>query len=127
MSTLMLGEGLEIAEMAHQLGAKVIAGSAHPSMFPADMMKHDCVDAVVIGEGEVPLVKHLKMWRLVCVTPSKEPMFEIERRKRSIKSKERNPVLDLDSLPFPAWDLIDMDAYFDAWGQLDSVQPGLQP
>ena len=29
-------------------------------------------------------------------------------------------------LPFPAWDLIDMDAYFDAWGQLDSVQPGLR-
>ena len=54
MSTLMLGEGLEIARMAHQLGAKVVLGSAHPTMFPADMIKNDCVDAVVIGEGEVP-------------------------------------------------------------------------
>lgn len=126
MSTLMLGEGLEIAEMAHQLGAKVVLGSAHPTMFPADMMKHDCVDAVVIGEGEVPLVNLLKMWQAGLCHPIKGAYVRDRKTDTIYESNERDPVLDLDALPFPAWDLVDMDAYFDAWGQLDSVQPGLR-
>ena len=126
MSTLMLGEGLEIAEMAHQLGAKILLGSAHPTMFPADMMKHDCVDAVVIGEGEVPLVNLLKMWQSGLCHPVKGAHVRDRKADTIYESNERDPVLDLDALPFPAWDLIDMDAYFDAWGQLDSVQPGLR-
>ena len=63
MSTLMLGEGLEICEIAHQLGAKVVAGSAHPSMFPTNLMQYKFMDAVVIGEGEGPLVNLLTMWQ----------------------------------------------------------------
>ena len=126
MSTLMLGEGLEIADMAHQLGAKVVLGSAHPTMFPADMMQHECVDAVVIGEGEVPLVNLLKMWQAGLYHPVKGAHVRDRKADTIYESNERDPVLDLDALPFPAWDLIDMDAYFDAWGQLDSVQPGLR-
>lgn len=126
MSTLMLGEGLEIAEMAHQVGAKVILGSAHPTMFPADMMKNDCVDAVVIGEGEVPLVNLLKMWQAGLCHPIKGAYVRDRKASTIYESNERDSVLNLDALPFPAWDLIDMGAYFDAWGQLDSVQPGLR-
>ena len=126
MSTLMLGEGLEIAEMAHQLGSKVVLGSAHPTMFPADMMKHDCVDAVVIGEGEVPLVNLLQMWQTGLCHPVKGAHVRDRKVDTIYESNKREPVLDLDALPFPAWDLVDMDAYFDAWGQLDSVQPGLR-
>ena len=126
MSTLMLGEGLAIGEFAHQMGAKVVAGSAHPSMFPAEIMQHEFIDAVIIGEGEVPLTHLLKMWHDGFCHPVKGAYVRNRQTEDIYKSKERDPVLNLDDLPFPAWDLIDMEAYFDAWGQLDSVQPGLR-
>ena len=126
MSTLMLGEGLAIGEIAHQMGAKVVAGSAHPSMFPAEIMQHEFIDAVIIGEGEVPLTNLLKMWQDGFCHPVKGAYVRNRQTEEIYKSKERDPVLNLDDLPFPAWDLIDMEAYFDAWGQLDSVQPGLR-
>ena len=33
---------------------------------------------------------------------------------------------NLDSLPYPAWELIDLKQYINAWGQLDSVTPALR-
>lgn len=126
MSTLMLGEGLEICEMAHQLGAKVVAGSAHPSMFPAEIMQHEFMEAVIIGEGEVPLVNLLKMWQSRLNHTVQGAHVRNRLTGEIYESNERDPVVDLDALPFPAWDLIDMESYFDAWGQLDSVQPGLR-
>ena len=126
MSTLMLGEGLEICEMAHQMGAKVIAGSAHPSMFPAEIMQHEFMDAVIIGEGEFPLINLLKMWQSRLSHTVQGAHVRNRLTGEIYESNERDPVVDLDALPFPAWDLIDMEAYFDAWGQLDSVQPGLR-
>ena len=126
MSTLMLGEGLDICEMAHQLGAKVVAGSAHPSMFPAEIMQHEFMDAVIIGEGEVPLVNILKMWQSGLCHAVKGAHVRDRKSGEVYEFNERDPVLDLDALPFPAWDLIDMEAYFNAWGQLDSVEPGLR-
>ena len=125
MSTLMLGEGLAIGKMAHRLGAKVVAGSAHPSMFPAKIMQYEFIDAVVVGEGEVPLVNLLQMWQNGFSHPLKGAYVRNRQTEEIYESSERDPVLDLDGLPF-TWDLIDMESYFDAWGQLDSVQPGLR-
>lgn len=126
MSTMMLGDGLKIAAYAHHIGSKVVLGSAHPTMFPDEMMKRHFVDAVVIGEGEVPLVNLLRNWQTGVVQPVKGAHLCNRETGEVYVSNERDPVPDLDDLPFPAWDLIDMDAYFEAWGQLDSVQPGLR-
>jgi radical SAM superfamily enzyme YgiQ (UPF0313 family) len=43
-----------------------------------------------------------------------------------LPSHERRPVPDLDALPWPAWDLLEMERYITAWGQLDSFRPGLR-
>ena len=126
LSTLMLGEGLEIADMASALGAKVVVGSAHPSVFPTEMMAHQSIDACVIGEGERPLVNLLRNWQTGIVQPVQGAHVRNRRTGELYVSNERDPVSDLNALPFPAWDLIDMHAYFDAWGQLDSVRPGLR-
>ncbi len=126
MSTLMLGEGLQICAWAHEFGAKVVVGSAHPSVFPEQMMEHECVDAVVIGEGERPLVNLLTMWQSGLSHTIQGAHVRNRETGEVYVSNERDPVSNLDNLPFPAWHLIDMDAYFDAWGQLDSVQPGLR-
>ena len=128
MSTLMLGEGLEACQMAHQMGAKVFVGGPHPTTHPQEMMQYDCIDACVIGEGELITVELLSWWEK---RPSQSDIPNIKgaflRHFDTIyESDHRHPVENLDSLPYPAWDLIDMEDYIQAWGQLDSVRPGLR-
>jgi len=125
MSTLMLGEGLQAARMAHERGIPVFAGGPHPTTDPEGLMEKPFLDAVVIGEGERVTVDLLKMFREGARHPIqgawvRGPGGEIW------PSSERQPIMDLDELPFPDWDNIDMDAYLAAWGQLDSFRPGLR-
>lgn len=125
MSTLMLGEGLAAARMAKKRGLPVFLGGPHPTMDPETLLALPEVDACVIGEGEETTRDLLAMWLAGRSGPVegawvKEPDGTVHRSSR------RRAIADLDALPFPAWDLVDMEAYIAAWGQLDSWRPGLR-
>lgn len=125
MSTLMLGEGLQSCALAKQQNCFVFVGGPHPTIKPFAMMENPAIDACVIGEGELATVELLKMWQRQERTEVSGAL--VKDLKGEILGKvSRRPVEDLDSLPFPAWDLVEMPKYIDAWGQLDSVQPGLR-
>ncbi|MCB9742392.1 MAG: B12-binding domain-containing radical SAM protein [Alphaproteobacteria bacterium] len=125
MSTLMLGEGLVACRMARERGLPVFVGGPHPTTYPDELIADPNVDAVVIGEGEyatIDLVRMFMSGRRHEVTGAL-----VKDLDGTIwASRTRRPVEDLDSLPWPAWDLIDMEAYIAAWGQLDSYRPGLR-
>lgn len=125
MSTLMLGEGLAAARLAKARGLPVFVGGPHPTVDPEGVLQSPHVDAVVLGEAEdtlVELVPMLLAGRRDRVDGAwvKGPAGEVRRGER------RKGIRDLDALPFPAWDLVDMEAYLAAWGQLDSFRPGLR-
>lgn len=125
MSTLMLGEGLAAARMAKERGAFVFCGGPHPTVDPDGVLAQPYVDAVVAGEGEETTIELLRMVaagerRAVAGARVRLPDGTVAA------GGARAPVKDLDTLPFPAWDLVDMDAYLAAWGQLDSFSPGLR-
>jgi anaerobic magnesium-protoporphyrin IX monomethyl ester cyclase len=125
MSTLMLGEGLEAARRAHGRGVPVFLGGPHPTTDPAALIAEPFVDACVIGEGEETTRDLLAQWIAGRSGPVdgawvKDPDGTVHQSKR------RAGIKDLDSLPFPAWDLLDMEAYLAAWGQLDSWKPGVR-
>ena len=125
MSTLMLGEGLQAARMAHERGIPVFVGGPHPTTNAETLMEEPFIDATVIGEGEKVTVELLKMFRAGERYPVKGAW--VRGADGTIwPSSERQPILELDDLPFPDWDNIDMDAYLAAWGQLDSFRPGLR-
>ena len=89
------------------------------------MLESPYITAAVIGEGEEATVELLQMWE----NKENYPVLgAIHKDQDGIIQGEiqRRPIANLDSLPFPAWELVDMSAYIDAWGQLDSVQPGLR-
>ena len=76
--------------------ARIIAGGAHPTAVdPYQLLKDKLFDQVVQGEGEIALTK--------------------------IINGDRSPVLnepyirDIDTIPMPAWDLIDMSRYTMDW------------
>ncbi|MBU1628228.1 B12-binding domain-containing radical SAM protein [bacterium] len=90
---------------------KTILGGHHPSVFPVEILKeHDVIDFVVAGEGENTLLELLK---------AHDNGFDLEsidgltfRKGKEIrKTKKRELIKDLDSLPFPAWHLIPYQSY----------------
>jgi anaerobic magnesium-protoporphyrin IX monomethyl ester cyclase len=97
--------------------ALLMIGGPHASAFGADLMDTTCADCVVVGEGELICEHVLRIrqggsrdfsavpglvWRSAegeCLTnPGPVPVIE-----------------DLDALPFPAYDLIDLRSYWRLW------------
>jgi radical SAM superfamily enzyme YgiQ (UPF0313 family) len=97
--------------------AVVLVGGPHASAYAADVLADPAVDGVVIGEGELTLQEILerlsfgKPWRdvagLVVRGPDGQP----------VTNPARAYIEDLDTLPLPAWDLTDVDAYSKRRGQ----------
>ncbi len=87
-----------------------LVGGPHATVLKEDLLDDSNLDVVAVGEAERSFVEFLEE-------------FEGERRFEKvaglalrsdgakIRTDERAPIGDLDELPFPAWDLIDMKAY----------------
>ena len=74
-------------------------------------------DAVLLGEGEAALAEIADLRRT-------DPQARLDqvaglmlptRNGRIRRTAPRGPQRNLDELPFPAWDLVDADAYRSAW------------
>ncbi len=81
----------------------MIAGGVHPTLLPDITLAYMPLDALIIGEGELPLMRLL----------SGEPLQQIKGVYfAGKKSTEKADVIsNLDDLPFPDWELIDKDFY----------------
>ena len=111
--TLTATRSLEIAERARNSGAFLLAGGPDAASRPEHYLRGG-FDAVVQGEGEEVLVDVVR--RLSeGADPSGVPGISVLREGRVVRGPPRPFLKDLDALPFPAWDLIDMEAYLSDW------------
>ena len=90
-------------------GAKIVVGGPFASADPESALDAGLADLAILGEGELVFVEALDRW-------SKGLGLEnIPGTAYYDETTIFNPVTcyinDLDSLPLPAWDLIDMEAY----------------
>lgn len=89
----------------------VILGGPHATIFYDHVLENTQADIAVQGEGEVTfleLVERIrdgKEWNDVLGIAYREKDGHI------VKNSPRPPIENLDSLPFPAWDLIDVPSY----------------
>jgi radical SAM superfamily enzyme YgiQ (UPF0313 family) len=88
-----------------------IVGGSHATLFPEETAKIPYVDCVVLGEGEettVELIQALKHGR------SLETIKGIASLKEGgiVRTPRREFISEVDNLPLPAWDLIDVEKYF---------------
>ncbi len=88
----------------------VIAGGPHPTVYPEDVLNDNNIDFAVLGEGEITTKN------LINAIEKNEDYRSISgiAYKDGNKIVFTNPtpfIQDLDSIPFPAWDLIDIDEY----------------
>lgn len=97
---------------------KIIVGGPHPSALPLESIKKSFIDFVAIGESELTmleLVEELEKDRKKNFKKIDGLVFK--EKGRIIKNKERARIKELDSLPFPAFDLLPLDKYTSANSQ----------
>ncbi len=85
-------------------------GGPHPTIFYDWELENGNVDAACIGEGEQTFKEMVQAW-LQGNPLSKVPGLAIKQDGEIITTGERQPIMDLDSLPLPAWDMVDFDKY----------------
>jgi radical SAM superfamily enzyme YgiQ (UPF0313 family) len=100
---------------------KVILGGPHPTTLAERVLENPAVDAVGLGEGEDTLVEVVEREGFAGV-----PGVWYREGGEIRKNPPRPWLQDLDQLPFPAFDLLDLEPYLQGWFQLDTVRPGLR-
>lgn len=114
---------LELAKVAHDAGVPVIVGGPDPTKDPLAYLAHAQVDVVVHHEGERTIVALLDLMEDGRFdVPSLQEQLGVAFRDASgvpVVRPPRAPIEDLDALPLPARDLIDMERYLAAWRELN--------
>jgi anaerobic magnesium-protoporphyrin IX monomethyl ester cyclase len=104
-------------QTARQRGCTVISCGADATDHPAMYLEHGA-DYVVLGEGEATLAELLALLEGV----GEQGLDQIlglawmDPKGQGLKMTPHRPDLrDLDALPFPAWDLVDVPRYREIW------------
>jgi len=88
----------------------IVIGGVHPTICPHDLQDKSYIDYVVIGEGELSFEKLCNY--VIKGTGNLEEINGIMYRdNNSWKSTGSPELIDLDHLPLPAYDLVDLSVY----------------
>lgn len=115
MFTAYSGDVHRIASLIKEYNHKVpvVLGGAHACIFPELLLQDRNVDLVAVGEGELTLME------IVHAVKSKRSFEEIpgtvvQIGERIVRNPQREFILDLDEIPFPARHLLPMEVYLKA-------------
>lgn len=106
---------LRICELVKGVDKKIITitGGAHPSALPEEMLRDNNVDFVVIGEGEETIKKLLEHIENKRDTDLRDLDGIGFKYNGGINVNRKNKyVVNLDSLPFPDWEVFPLEKYF---------------
>jgi len=94
------------------LSGPVIAGGPYPSSEPERVLKDSNIDLLVIGEGEITFAE---LFERLNQGKNFDGVKGTVHRKNGelVIEPEREPISDIDQIPFPAWDLIELEKFFD--------------
>ena len=112
--TNMREAAFEMMKFAKQKGCTVIVSSSDATDH-FEKYLDEGADFVLLGEAEQTLAE------LIATMADNQkdflsiPGLAYRHHDAVIKTVKRNVMKDLDSLPFPAWDLVDMDSYRKIW------------
>ena len=113
--TRMREAAFKMAGLAKSRGCRVIIASSDAADHLDKYFSHGA-DYVVCGEAEITLAELSEM----LLGRSSQPINRIEglaylQDGEIVRTPRRTLVQDLDDLPFPAWDLADLDRYRGIW------------
>lgn len=112
--TNMREAAFSIIRLAKQKGSTVIVSSSD-STDHFEKYLNEGADFILLGEAEITLQELINS-----ITKSENDFMNIpglafKSGNATVKTQRRNVLRDLDSLPFPAWDIIDIEPYQKMW------------
>lgn len=112
--TNMREAAFKMIKLAKQRGCTVIVSSSD-STDRFEMYLEEGADFILLGEAELTLLELAN-----AIGKNESDFFKIEglafkQNNAVVKTQRRNVIKDLDSLPFPAWDLVDTEPYRNMW------------
>jgi len=111
--TTLFNRAMALAGRAKAAGAKVVMGGPHPCFVAEEILETGMVDAIVRGEGENALPDLLDAWSDGS-DPASIPGLIFSTPRGITDTGDPNRITDLDDLPFPARDLVDLSGYAQA-------------
>jgi radical SAM superfamily enzyme YgiQ (UPF0313 family) len=107
---------LTMIDAARARGITTIVAGADATDHPVTYLDRGAA-AVVTGEGEVTLVELLDTLsgKRGGGLPSVDGLCRRDEDGRVVHTRPRAIIRQLDSLPFPAWDLVDVERYRSTW------------
>jgi anaerobic magnesium-protoporphyrin IX monomethyl ester cyclase len=98
---------------------KIVLGGAHPSLMPEQVLIHFQPDAIVIGEGELTMLDLVRNWERKADLGSVHGIAYFDSGK-VVTTNPRERIRDLDTLPFPAYHMVEM-ADYSGWSFLSML------
>jgi anaerobic magnesium-protoporphyrin IX monomethyl ester cyclase len=118
-------QALRLGAVASNRGCLTIFGGPDPTALPREYAAEPSVDIVVHHEGEITFARLLDLFDAGSLGPGQrsnltavlanEPGVAFEANGRVAVNPPPTPIADLDSLPSPARDLIDVQRYLEHW------------
>lgn len=112
-----------LAYIKKHLDIPVVVGGVHPTLVPEEVIANENVDIVCIGEGEYPLLELCNNLENGKAIDSIENLW-IKKNGRISKNNLRPLIQNLDSLPFPDYDLFDFQNILKRTGGLCHILAG---
>ena len=116
----MLKQALEISAFAKKhTEATVVWGGVHTSILPEQTLANDCIDVVVLFEGDQSLLDiftHLDNLEAVSG-------IAFKKDGEVVQTKPRGLISDLGTLPSFPWHLVDAEHYVIPWARAERTLP----
>ncbi len=112
--TNMREAAFEMINMGKSVNSKVMVCSSDSTDHYEDYLNKGA-DFVILGEGEETLKVLYQNFLKKDFDPGKIEGIAFQQNNTIIKNKTRPVLNELDSLPFPAWDLVDINRYKEIW------------
>ncbi len=105
-------EGLRVAALAKEAGARVIAGGCFFGNVAPETIGTGLVDVVAHGEGEETIVELVPALRSGNTSDLRQVAgISFREGEEVLRTERRQPMPDIDCLPFPAYDLLPVERY----------------
>ena len=127
MFSWQIDNALQMAKTVKKVCPKsiVIIGGPHASSFPEQTLNEDCIDYVVMGEGEERIYEILTTLEKGEEVSIQGVLGKIEDKKLLRKNRKApiKFISNLDELPLPAYDIVDVDRYLELQREGFSPRP----
>lgn len=112
-TTMTVKSGLETASLCRSRfpGSKLVMGGVHPTIMPEDVLKSPDIDFVIRGEGEKPFYELISGGDIRAIKG-----LSYKKEGGFIHNPDGALVEDLDTLPFPAYNMLPVRNYIPALG-----------